>query len=184
MRGGGDVGDGGDGTPWSEVVRTIRERDPLAPSTRLRRQTKTGKAIASRHACDERSLIRQLAGDLDWICLKALDKDPDRRYSSASELAEDVRRHLAHLPVLAGRPSVAYRVRKFVRRNRVGVAATALVLVAASVGIVTTMAAREQALASDRLARAAMDAERIVGLEAEAAKLWPPHPEQIPDMEY
>ncbi|MHC5212924.1 MAG: serine/threonine-protein kinase, partial [Planctomycetota bacterium] len=83
----------GAGRALSEIQRAIREQDPPSPSTRLRRKTDTSATIAERHAADVHGLVRQLAGDLDWICLKALAKDPDRRYASVSELAQDVRRH-------------------------------------------------------------------------------------------
>ncbi|QDU66203.1 Serine/threonine-protein kinase PknB [Planctomycetes bacterium Pla86] len=96
----GSVGDLG----FSEVQRTIRDQEAPTPSTRLRRQIGTATAIAPLHGTDERALVRQLSGDLDWICLKALEKEPGRRYASASELAQDLRRYLDFEPVLAGRP--------------------------------------------------------------------------------
>jgi formylglycine-generating enzyme required for sulfatase activity len=170
--------------PLSEVQRAIRETDAETPSARLRRQTGTATAIAPLHGTDERTLIRQLHGDLDWICLKALEKDPARRYDSASELAADLRRHLAHEPVLAGRPGALYRARKFVRRNRAAVTAGALVAGAVAAGVVGIVAARVEAAASERLARAARDAVVVTGLEVEANSLWPPHPEKVEDIGY
>ncbi|MFT4514508.1 MAG: serine/threonine protein kinase/formylglycine-generating enzyme required for sulfatase activity [Planctomycetota bacterium] len=107
--------------PLSEVQRIIRELQPPTPSTQLRKQTSTTLQLAPQHGTNGRALIRQLTGDLDWICLKALEKDPGRRYQSVAELVDDVRRHLAAEPVSAGRPTVSYRLSKFVRRHRAGV---------------------------------------------------------------
>jgi len=172
-------------TPLSEVQRTIREEDPPTPSTRLRRQARTVTSIAPLHGTDGRSLIRQLAGDLDWICLKALEKDPARRYPSVSELAADVRRHLADEPVLAGRPGALYRARKFVRRHRVGVVAGILVAAGVAAGLFGTVAGRLEAQASARVAaalRPQAHAHRLRQLEQEADRLWPAHPERIPEL--
>lgn len=183
--------------PLSEVQRAIREVDPLTPSTRLRRQTSRGAAaeVASRHGTDERTLIRQLSGDLDWITLKALEKDPDRRYQSAAALADDLRRHLAELPVLAGRPGALYRARKFVRRHRVGVTAGALViagLVSGAVGIVSgRLEAEENARIAGRNAeRAEQERANVLRLSASVdleelqresdEELWPVTPDKLP----
>jgi non-specific serine/threonine protein kinase/serine/threonine-protein kinase len=103
---------------------------------------------------DADRLRRRLVGDLDTIVLKALSKDPARRYASVDQLSEDLRRHLAGLPVLARRDTLAYRASKFVRRHRAAVAATALTFVALVAGVVgTTWQAREA-----RSARARADA--------------------------
>jgi tetratricopeptide (TPR) repeat protein len=83
-------------------------------------------------------LRRELKGDLDWVVMKAMEKQRTRRYASASELAADVCRHLNHEPVLAGPPSPAYKLRKFVRRNRAGVAFAAVVTVVLIGGIIGT----------------------------------------------
>jgi PAS domain S-box-containing protein len=91
---------------------------------------------AKRRRLDPRSLLRELRGDLDWIAIKALDKNRSRRYETAHTLAMDIRRHLDHEPVLAGPPSTAYKLSKFVRRHRAGVVAfcvAVLSLVAAAV---------------------------------------------------
>lgn len=172
------------GVQLAELQRAIREDEPPTPSVRLRRERDTASSIAPLHGTDERSLVRQLGGDLDWICLKAIEKDPGRRYASASELSADLRRHLAHEPVLARRPGVLYRARKFVRRNRLAVAAGAAALAAAGVAAAGIVLGQREADWSDRIARAAIDAERVVGLEVETSELWPPLPGRIEDMEY
>jgi serine/threonine protein kinase/formylglycine-generating enzyme required for sulfatase activity len=162
-----------DGLRFSEVQRAICSQEAVKPSTRLRRESGSATAIALAHGTDERVLVRQLAGDLDWICMKALEKDPARRYASVSELAQDLRRHLAHEPVLAGRPGVLYRARKFVRRHRVGVTAGAALIVVALAGLGGIAAARlETAARADEVFRLSA-AQRLENLIAEAKELWP-----------
>jgi non-specific serine/threonine protein kinase/serine/threonine-protein kinase len=113
------------------IRRMIREVEPPKPSTRLKTlDGPLSSDAAKRRQVDLPTLRRQLTGELDWITMKALDKDRDRRYGSPAELAADLRRHLRHEPVLAGPPSPAYRARKFVRRHRVGVAAAIVATIA------------------------------------------------------
>lgn len=134
---------------WFEKI--MRE-DPLPPSRRAGRLGDLAVEPAVRRGTDAAGLCRQLAGDLDWIVMKALEKDRARRYASVSELAADVERHLRDEPVLAGPPSLAYRVRKYVRRNRSLAVAASLVflglivgVVGISVGLVRSLRAEEQA---------------------------------------
>ena len=178
--------------PLSEVQRAIREDDPPTPSTRLGRQTAADSAtsIASRHGTDQRSLVNQLHGDLDWICLKALEKDPARRYPSASELADDLRRFLGDEPVLAGRRSGLYLTRKFVRRHRVGVVAGTLVLGALLTGAYGLVTGRMEAdlnalrVEAERDSRwrlsASVNLQRLQELRSEADRLWPVSTELLP----
>jgi len=123
---------------FDEMRRRIREQEPLRPSTRVSRLAATGRDSAGRRRTDSRSLVRLLKGDLDWITMRALEKDRTRRYGSPSELAADVERFLAHEPVVAGPPSSLYRLRKFVRRHRLGVAAALIVLLALVAGVAGT----------------------------------------------
>src|ERR1041385_1777282 len=95
---------------------------------------------------------RRLRGDLDNIVLKALRKEPERRYASVEQFAEDIRRHLHGLPVTATPDSVPYRIKKFFQRHQVGVAASALILVALAGGIISTM--REARIAEANRRRA------------------------------
>ena len=118
----------------AEVARAVLTADPVRPSTAAGTPSAPspgadGQAtgVADRRGTDLPALRRELRGDLDAICLKALRKEPDRRYASAAELAADLRRHLRGEPVEAHRGSFGYRARKFVRRNR---AASAAALVA------------------------------------------------------
>jgi non-specific serine/threonine protein kinase/serine/threonine-protein kinase len=124
---------------FDELRRTIREKEPTRPSTRVSGLGHDASETAARNRrVDRPSLARVLRGDLDWVTMKALEKDRTRRYGSPAELGADLERHLRDEPVLAGPPSTAYRVRKFVRRHRVGVAASAVVVVALVVAIVGT----------------------------------------------
>src|SRR5207302_229801 len=101
-----------------EMLRVIREEEPSKPSTKL--STAEGlPTLAANRGTEPAKLTRLLRGELDWIVMKALEKDRRRRYETANGFAMDVQRYLADEPVLAGPPSAWYRLRKFVRRNRV-----------------------------------------------------------------
>ena len=120
------------------IRHMIREEDPKTPSTRLSKISGEESArVAQLRRTDLRTLGRKLHGDLDWITIKAMDKDRMRRYQTAHALAEDIERHLNHEPVLAGRPGRIYRMRKFLRRNRTPALAclAAMILIAAMVGV-------------------------------------------------
>jgi tetratricopeptide (TPR) repeat protein len=124
---------------FDEMRRLIREQDPPRPSQRI--STLAAQALTTlieRRGVDARRLSRSLRGELDWIVMKALEKDRNRRYDTASALAEDVQRYLDDEPVLAGPPDARYRLRKFVRRNKGPVLAVSLVLLALVAGIVGT----------------------------------------------
>jgi serine/threonine protein kinase/tetratricopeptide (TPR) repeat protein len=123
---------------FDAMRRAIREQDPKRPSTRVSTLGEQLTTAVERRQTDSASLIRLLRGDLDWITMKALEKDRTRRYGSPAELAADVERHLRNEPVLASPPSTAYRLRKFVRRNRVVVAAGSMVAIALVAGIIGT----------------------------------------------
>ena len=119
---------------YLEMLRTIREVEPPRPSTRVTSLGERLAAVASRRAATPAVLSRLFAGDLDWIVMKALEKDRTRRYDTAVAMADDVARHLADEPVEAGPPSALYRFRKLARRRRGAVAAAAVALVALGVG--------------------------------------------------
>ena len=126
-----------------EIARAICETEPPRPSTVAARATPdTATGPATHHDPPER-LRRQLAGDLDNIVAMAMRKDPTRRYASVAQLSEDIRRHCDGLPVQARRDTLGYRTDKFVRRNKAGVAAGVLVVLALVAGLVaTTLEAR------------------------------------------
>ena len=113
-----------------EMLRMVREVDPPRPSTKVSTADALPSIAASRDI-EPAHLKRALQGDLDWIVMKALEKDRTRRYETANGFAADILRHLAHEPVVAAPPSRAYRLRKFVRKHRGAVIAARLVVLAA-----------------------------------------------------
>jgi tetratricopeptide (TPR) repeat protein len=153
----------------ADIPRIIREVEPPKPSTRLssitgakpssRGPRSSGQARPRRHPVTERKgLARTIRRDLDWIVMKAIEKDRGRRYETANGLAMDLRRYLSGEAVLAAPPSTAYRVRKFVVRHKFGVVAASLVALALALGIAATSVAAVRAVRSER--RAVTEAER------------------------
>jgi serine/threonine protein kinase len=122
-----------DATP-DEVCRIIREEEPPKPSTKIGTLGDTASTVAQHRKTEPRRLSSLVKGDLDWIVMKAMEKDRTRRYDTAKDLAEDIQRYLDHKPVQASPPSPVYSLRKFLRRNRraavVTAAAAALLLMA------------------------------------------------------
>jgi hypothetical protein len=135
-----------------ELLRVIREEEPPPPSRRLS-SSDALPSVAANRGTEPARLGRVVRGDLDWVVMKALDKDRARRYDSAAAFAADVDRFLHHEPVAAGPPGRWYRARKFVRRNRAAVTAAGLVLATLVAGIAGTTAglieARRQRDATD-----------------------------------
>ncbi|MGZ3480327.1 MAG: tetratricopeptide repeat protein [Myxococcaceae bacterium] len=143
-----------------ELRRRIREVDPPRPSTKVTTPGARASDNAVARSTETGGLARMLRGDLDAIILKALEKDRARRYGSASDLAADIQRHLRHEPVLARTPSASYRVARYVRRHRVGVAiAVGLVLLLLGFATSTAVQARRIARERDR-ANAALETAR------------------------
>jgi len=138
----------------ADIVRIVCEEEPIRPSTAITRlesdpgggERPTGEAVPEtreatrrdRRTVDVDRLRRQLAGDLDNIVLKALSKEPQRRYASVDQFSEDVRRHLAGLPVLARKDTWGYRTTKFVRRNRAIVGAGVITFAVLVAGVIAT----------------------------------------------
>ena len=118
-----------------EFRRRVREVDPARPSIRVTSFTTTAVKGQATARTDWSSLQKILRGELDWIVMRALEKERARRYSSPRELAADIERYLRHEPVFAAPPSRTYLLSKFVRRHRTGVAAAAVVFVAMIVGV-------------------------------------------------
>ena len=119
-----------------ELQRRLQQTDPARPSTELARAGERLAALASQRRTTGQRLGARVRGELDWIVLKALERDRARRYATAHELAADVRAHLAGEPIAAAPPGAGYRLRKFVRRNRALVAASAAVVAALATGLV------------------------------------------------
>jgi serine/threonine protein kinase len=122
-----------------EVRRIIREEEPPTPSTRFNTMGEPARRSISAHRGSEPEQFgRLVCGELDWIVMKALEKEPNRRYETASGLAADVKRYLDDEPVQACPASAAYRVRKFARRHRGPVLAASLILLALVAGVIGT----------------------------------------------
>ncbi len=128
-----------------EIERAICEEEPEKPSTAVTRvagQTaetgQTPEEVSRTREGRPEKLRRRLQGDLDNIVLMALRKEPQRRYASAEQFSEDIRRHLENLPVVARKPTLAYRAAKFTRRHTAGVASAALVVLVLIGGVITT----------------------------------------------
>jgi WD40 repeat protein/serine/threonine protein kinase len=117
------------------VLRLVREAEPKRPSSRLLPATDAVRQTSTERGTEPAKLTRALRGDLDWITLKALEKERERRYGSAAAFAEDLQRHLNDEPVEAGPPSARYRFRKLVQRNRLAFAAAALIAVSLIGGV-------------------------------------------------
>jgi non-specific serine/threonine protein kinase/serine/threonine-protein kinase len=152
----------GDTATPAQIMNELLACDIRAPSLTLGRDADRAAEAAAHCSTTPRHLISAVRGDLDWIVLKALEKDRNHRYASVAELASDVRRHLANEPVLAGPPSAVYRLKKFVARHRVGVAATAGLFIA-TVAFGAIMALQARQLARER------DEARFQAARAEAS---------------
>jgi tetratricopeptide (TPR) repeat protein len=140
----------------AEIQRVIREKEPPRPSTRITQLGLASTEAAKNRHTEPRRLVGELRGDLDWITMRALEKDRTRRYQTANALATDIRRHLNSEPVSAGPPSAAYRAGKFVRRHRFGVAtAVTLALLLAAFAVATAVQARRIARERDKAERLA-----------------------------
>ena len=143
------------GTAYAEMQRLIREEEAPKPSTRVSTLGNALAQIAQDRGTDARRLGQFLRGDLDWIVMKALDKDRNRRYETANGLAADVERFLQNESVLACPPSTSYRIRKFASRNRSAVligGTIAAALMLAVVGLTVGYLRAEHAASDARLA--------------------------------
>lgn len=141
------------------LAGALTRYDVARPSDRVSKDGPGPLGGAGHDQTDRASLARRLRGDLDWIVMRCLEKERDRRYASAGELAAELRRYLNHEPVLAGPPSAAYRASKFIRRHRVLVASAALIGLTLLIGVVGTgaglaWALRERDRAQQRQAEA------------------------------
>jgi serine/threonine protein kinase/Tol biopolymer transport system component len=117
-----------------EIMRMIREDDPPTPSARITTLGKQLDQVANRRRIEPHALAKMLRGDLDWIVMKALEKDRRRRYDSAVDLADDVARFFKYEPVRARKPSTTYRATKFARRHRTQLVGAAVMLIAITAG--------------------------------------------------
>ncbi|MEM7353164.1 MAG: serine/threonine-protein kinase [Acidobacteriota bacterium] len=149
----------------AELLRTLRTTDPPSPSERLRGLGDPARTVARDRRLDVAGLIRRLRGDLDHVVLKAVESEPDLRYASAAELAEDLRRCLHDEPLLAGSPGSLYAVRKWIRRHRLGFTVVGLLLLSLTIGIIGTTHGLVQARRAERVAQ-----EQSVEAQGEARR--------------
>lgn len=146
---------------WRQKLCT---EDAPRPSSTLTPVTEAVRVIASHRSEEPARLARMLRGDLDWITLKALEKQQDRRYGTVAALAADLLRHLQHERVEAGRPGVYYRIRKFIRRNRMAVGSAAALVALLGAGVaVSTWQWREARTAEGHSRRAEQTARNYLG---------------------
>lgn len=160
---------------YAEMTRIIREDEPQAPSTRISKLGSDGERTATNRKTVSSSLARQVRGDLDWIVMKALEKDRTRRYETASAFAEDVLRHMTDRPVDAGPPGTGYRIQKFVHRNRKAVTAACVLLVIIGLGLAGTAAgfvrARSTAERSGRISDSLQEVLAITHTDNDSAEV-------------
>ena len=179
-----------------QMRRIIREIDPPPPSTRLFTRSQTMSRDNSALRTEARKRAQQVRGDLDWIALKAMDKDRSRRYGTAEALSDDIGRYLSSEPVLAGPPGKIYRMRKFARRHRRLLTTGAVIIAALGVGLAMAITglirarnsqaaevrqrqrADEQRIAAEANQRKAEDeAQRLLGVQRAFYHLLIPQPE-------
>ncbi len=170
---------------YDGVRRILRDEEPPPPSARLESLDASDAAIiAARRHAEPAGLVADVRVDLDWIVMKAMEKEPGRRYESASQLADDLRRHLAHEPVLARPPSTAYRLSKFLRRHRAAAGATGLVAsFLLAFGVAMAVQAARVARERDRARAEAERAEAVSGYVLELFEASDPTAEDYDEEE-
>ncbi len=163
--------------PFEELLRIIREEEPQKPSTKLSSMGDNLSNGSIQRRMESRRLCKLVSGDLDWIVMKSLEKDRNRRYDSASGFAMDVKRYLADEPVQACPPSPLYRLRKYLRRNR-GMLFMSSMLSLAVLGIIIGIGwaawerrTRDAQLVREQLERSAVLSAQVRGILLEAERL-------------
>ena len=153
--------------PLDEVLRQLREQDPPRPSAKVEAKKESSAAVAAMRGTEPKQLAGLLHGDLDWITMKTLEKDCTRRYGTPSELAADITHYLNNEPVAARPASTGYRLRKYVRRHRVGVgSAVALLMLLAGFLVTQGIALHRITQERDRTTRERDRANRITSFMA------------------
>ncbi len=155
---------------YGEMQRIIREVEPPKPSTRLSMQTDTIASVAAHRQTEPKQLGTMVRGELDWIVMRALEKDRQRRYETASGLAADIVRYLSGEAVSAAPPGTVYRFRKFIQRHRVAVSTGTAVAAALFIGLVAFAWQAKVARDQRDLAVAARQAEAEQRQQAETAR--------------
>lgn len=156
--------------PLMDVLESVRTQTAMRPSECVRRGEAFAREAALRRRTTAAGLCRAIRGDLDWMVLKALEKDRERRYAGASELAGDVRNHLLGLPVTARRPSWTYVLGKFALRHRIAVAAAAAVLLSLTFGLAAALSSEAHAREQARAALLAQQSAEAAGRRADVLR--------------
>ncbi|HEY1599159.1 MAG TPA: protein kinase [Pirellulales bacterium] len=168
---------------YDELRRIIREEEPRRPSAFVETLGHTRTIAASRRRVHPERLAQVLCGDLDWIVMKALEKNRRRRYATASGLARDIERYLRDEPIEARPPSAIYRFQKFARRNRAAITTVALVCAALICGTIVSTWQAVRATHAERLAEARLTAETAARGDAENARAAESQQRAIAEME-
>src|SRR5688500_14146616 len=137
---------------YAEILRLIKEEEPQKPSTRLSESGEPLASISAQRHTEPAKLSKLMRGELDWIVMKTLEKDRNRRYETANGFAADLQRYLADEPVQACPPSVGYRLRKFARRNKASLATAALMAAVLVLGMLASTWQAIRATKAERLA--------------------------------
>ncbi len=158
------------GAAYDEIRRIIRETDPPKPSTRVNTLGNSLTDVAKHRHVQPGRLRKLIAGDLDWIAMKSLEKDRTRRYATANELAQDVGRYLTNEMVLAGPPGTIYRAQKWVRRHKTfSTIALATLLAAVVVGGIATLRHRQEIARLTSVAEQGLTNARVAMAEEDYA---------------
>ncbi len=155
---------------YAEMQRLIREEEAPRPSTRLSSMGDSATVLAGNRGLDVKKLVQLLAGDLDWLVMKAMEKDRNRRYVTPGNFAEDIERYLRSEAILARPPSTVYKIRKFAHRNRAAVLTTAAVALALLVGTAVAIRQAVRATAAESVAIKDRDRARAADDEARAER--------------
>ncbi len=155
---------------YGEILRMIKEEEPPRPSTRLSDSGETLASISAQRQMEPAKLTKLVRGELDWIVMKTLEKDRNRRYETANGLAADVQRYLNDEAVQACPPSAGYRFRKFARRNKRALIGIGLLMAALVLGSVVTAWQAIRATHAEGLAQQRLEAEKSERTRAEKAE--------------
>lgn len=157
-----------------ELRRMVTDDEPPRPTARLRSDA-GARLHAQRRRLDQRALLQRVRGDLEWIVMKCIEKEPSRRYATADALAEDIRRFQRNEPISAGPPGAAYRMKKFVRRNRSGVIAASLAAAALLIATFVSLSyavgeAHHRRIAQENEQHAIEQTQRALAAEVDAKR--------------
>ncbi|MBN1972158.1 MAG: tetratricopeptide repeat protein [Sedimentisphaerales bacterium] len=156
---------------YLEMQRVIIEQEPIKPSTKLTSLGKTLTEVAKHRNSTPNLLTKAVRGDLDWIVMKSLEKDRVQRYVTAAEFAADINRQIRHEPVHAAAPSTLYKMRKFVRRHRIGVSIAGLFSLVILIILLTLSTSTVMIFREQRRTQAALESEKKALLQETQARI-------------